>query len=298
MDCSISSFSKKVLSGVVPSHEDWNSHLLEVHKKAPAMTPPAFSTNRTCHGQNSYQVLADTLLKFPRSDIRVLDLACGDGHLAYSCLEKLGPRGSYLGIDMVDSEIKKAQSLFSDPRLNFLCAQAHQLPIENGSIDVVLCHLAFMLMLPVEAVVKELSRVLVSGGVFSAVTSGAKPQSIVSKIGQVIFSFIEARHPQFAGVKFGDDRTNSPEGLGSLFNETTGFSDMVEIKDFDIIVQCQTNEGLWTFYKDTYFIGMLPREERLEIKAQLNELYQANQEADGSLSFSYPLRKIQVRKQL
>lgn len=297
MDCSISSFSKKVLSGVAPSHEDWNLHLLEVHKEAPSMTPPAFSIHRTGLGQNSYQVLTDTLTSLPRTDIRLLDLACGDGHLAHSCLEKLGPQGSYLGIDMVESEIAKARSLFSDPRISFMCAPAQKLPIESESIDVVLCHLAFMLMLPVEPVIQELSRVLVNGGIFSAVTGAAKSKnSIASEIGQVIGSFIKPRYPQFVGVKFGDDRTNTVEGLRLLINEASGFSDRIEVKDFDIIVRCQTSEELWAFYKDTYFIGILPYEERLELKDQLSELYKTYQEADGTLSFPYPLRIFQARR--
>jgi hypothetical protein len=47
----MSDFSKKLLSGQLPTDADWMEHLIEAHKIAPSMTPQAFAPHKTKEGK-------------------------------------------------------------------------------------------------------------------------------------------------------------------------------------------------------------------------------------------------------
>lgn len=78
----MSKYQDKVLKGIQPDPSDWAEFLKAAHKAAPGMTPKAFDTPRTANGLNSYQVLVEAGRDKNRNPLRLLDLACGDGHLA------------------------------------------------------------------------------------------------------------------------------------------------------------------------------------------------------------------------
>ncbi len=53
-------------------------------------------------------------------------------------------------------------------------AEAQKIPLGDASADAVLCHMALMLMLPIEPVIGEIHRVLAPGGIFAAVSGTPK----------------------------------------------------------------------------------------------------------------------------
>ncbi len=156
-------FFEKLRQGETPSAEDWNEHLREAHRLAPSMTPKAFAALSTADGKNSYEILAETLSPRLPSRAQIVDLACGDGYLTPFLLRRLGADGRVLGVDISEGELNVARQVCTDPRVSFELAPAEKLPLRDASVDQIVCHMAFMLMLPVEPVVAEIARVLKHG---------------------------------------------------------------------------------------------------------------------------------------
>ncbi|MBI3543204.1 MAG: methyltransferase domain-containing protein, partial [Deltaproteobacteria bacterium] len=145
----MSKFSEKILRGEVPADHEWAEHLIEAHKEAPSMTPNAFAPYRTAEGITSYELLARTLDGLAaRPDATVLDLACGDGYLVPFILEHAGPRASVVGVDMSEGELAVARATRAREGVRFVNGRAQELPLADASIDAAVCHMAFMLMLP------------------------------------------------------------------------------------------------------------------------------------------------------
>jgi SAM-dependent methyltransferase len=123
---------------------------------------------------------------------RVLDLACGDGHLT----RLLGRRA--IGVDMTLAERP------------MVVARAQELPFAGSAFDVVACQLAFMLFDEIEQVVTELGRVLRPGGQFVALLGGGPTAD-----GHDAFH-VAVEHMK-AGRAFGDPRSKSEAGWRELF---------------------------------------------------------------------------------
>ena len=192
----MSEFANKIMRGELPTDEEWSDHLMEAHKIAPSMTPNAFAEFKTEKGLNSYELLARELQPLYGKDATVLDLACGDGHLMPYFLSKLGKGSKIFGIDMADGELEIGRKKITDTRVRFYRAKARQIPLPDQSVDHIVCHMAFMLMLPVEPVVREISRLLKPSGKFSAVIGSKTTVGLFSEIRKANFQFIHSRYPK------------------------------------------------------------------------------------------------------
>lgn len=194
----------------MPSRETF---LRQFHAERPGITSRAFARS------GSYERLA---AQIPRG--RVLDLACGDGHLA-----RLLDRGSTaIGVDI---------SPEPGPHVR---ARAQALPFADASFDTVVCHLAFMLFDEVESVVAELARVLRPGGSFHALLGGGPTAD-----GHDAFHAFAAHLGTGRGL--GDRRASSEAGWRELF---AGWSDpSFERWELDL---SGTFDDVWTFLGSSY----------------------------------------------
>ncbi|MBK5105004.1 MAG: methyltransferase domain-containing protein [Burkholderiales bacterium] len=90
---------------------------------------------------------------------RVLDVACGTGHIAGVAAE----RGALSeGIDFASTMVAKAKGRY--PKVSFREGDAEQLPYDDSSCDAVACGFGLLHMANPERVIKEAWRVLRSGG--------------------------------------------------------------------------------------------------------------------------------------
>jgi SAM-dependent methyltransferase len=285
----MSTFWTKIERGQSPTEADWAEHLIEAHEGAPSMTPRAFAAHKTKDGFTSYEFLARQVSGLG-ADIAVVDLACGDGYLAQFLLPRLGAKAKLFGVDMSEAELDAARRQVRDPRASFLRAEARRVPLESQSVDAVLCHMAFMLMSPVEPAVAELSRVLKGGGRFAAVTGNPKgSRGPYAEIQKLVSQFLVSRYPKIKDAKAGDGRVNTLEGLGELFRRDRGFDEPIDLGEFWLEVSTDP-EGLWDFMKDMYFVGMLPAREKGELRLALVGFAAANAANDGKLRFEFPMR--------
>lgn len=92
----------------------------------------------------------------------VLDVACGTGVLAREASKRIGPEGSVIGLDLNEGMLAVARRV--RPDIDWRQGDAAAMPFENGQFDVVVSQFALMYFPERVAVLKEMWRVLKSGG--------------------------------------------------------------------------------------------------------------------------------------
>ena len=98
---------------------------------------------------------------------RVLDLGSGAGTDSLVAAQMVGPEGSVTGIDMTPEMLAKARGAAAEmgaANVEFLEAEAEQLPFADGSFEVVISNGVIDLIPDKDAVFSELFRVLAPGG--------------------------------------------------------------------------------------------------------------------------------------
>lgn len=106
-----------------------------------------------------YQVIKETISIYFKNRI-VLDLGCGTGYYT----QMISQKASYvIGLDISRTMIKYAKTKNLDRNVDFVIADAHQLPIRSGSIESIVCigllEYAHRIM-----VLNEIKRVLLFNG--------------------------------------------------------------------------------------------------------------------------------------
>lgn len=95
---------------------------------------------------------------------RVLDLGCGTGALMAQVLSEDGRR-QVTGLDLSAGMLAQAKARLGD-RVNLVLGDSERLPFPDQSFDIVYCCDSFHHYPNPAAVIAEVSRVLVFGGVF------------------------------------------------------------------------------------------------------------------------------------
>lgn len=234
---------------------------------------------------SSYECLASVV---PAGAATVVDLACGDGYLLSLLASRRQAGLSPVGIDLSAGELEAARHRLGAGAVLHQ-ARAQSLPLADCAADVVLCHMALMLMDDAPQVLAEVRRVLRPGGVFSAVVGGGSG----SPAHQVFVSLLRQHRklPQFESLRLGDRRLHSPEGIADLF------AAQYEPPAIDEIVlqwRCRP-AGLWSWFDKMYDQGWLDAADRLEIERSFLEAMTPLCEADGQVEHRVMLRRITAR---
>ena len=114
----------------------------------------------------------------------VLDLGSGAGVDVFRAAKSVGPEGRVIGVDMTPEMIDRArENAIKGGYLNveFRQGEIETLPVEDGSVDVVLSNCVINLVPDKANVFREIHRVLKPGGHFSIsdiVTYGPVPDAI------------------------------------------------------------------------------------------------------------------------
>jgi SAM-dependent methyltransferase len=98
---------------------------------------------------------------------RVLDLGSGAGTDSLIAAQMVGEQGHVIGIDMTAQMLAKARAAASEAgtgNVEFIEAEAEQLPFADATFDVVISNGVIDLIPDKDAVYAELHRVLVPGG--------------------------------------------------------------------------------------------------------------------------------------
>lgn len=97
---------------------------------------------------------------------RVLDVACGTGVLARAAYERVGSKGSFIGLDINEGMLATAEK--KAPQITWKHGRAESLPFDDGSFDAVVSQFGLMFFEDRSAALREMSRVLSPGGHLAA----------------------------------------------------------------------------------------------------------------------------------
>jgi SAM-dependent methyltransferase len=100
-------------------------------------------------------------------DARWLDVGCGTGALTSAILDRADPQ-TIVGVDPSADFVDVAARRQTDSRVRFAVAGASALPLEDGSVDVVVSGLVLNFVPDIPAALSEMRRVAVSGGTVAA----------------------------------------------------------------------------------------------------------------------------------
>lgn len=264
------------------------SFLAGFHDERPGLTPKAFAGLPVTFQGRAFASSYDALVAHvpvQAAPLAVLDLACGDGYLL-ALLAARGQAGLLLcGVDLSAGELAAARARLGDS-VPLAQARAQQLPYESGRFDLVLCHMALMLMDDVEQVLREVRRVLRKGGTLAAIVGAPPPPSdALARYGQAIAR--QARQPQWTAVRFGDRRLRTREGIAELLG-ACALADGV-IEDLHIALRL-TPAALWLRLLDMYDLYLLGESERLAVEREFLASATAACGTDGMLDFPIALR--------
>ncbi len=102
-------------------------------------------------------------------DEHVLDLGCGTGNLTRALLERLSPRGRVTAVDFSEAMLAVARGKIDDGRVEWLNADARDLPLPEAAVDRVICFSAWPHFTEHPRVAAGLLRVTRPGGMLHVV---------------------------------------------------------------------------------------------------------------------------------
>jgi len=108
---------------------------------------------------------------------RVLDVACGTGVVTRLAAEAVGREGSVAGLDVNPGMLQVARSATpAELSIDWYETSAEAIPLGDASFDVVLCQMGLQFIEDKLAALREMRRVLVSGGRLVLSVPGPAPR--------------------------------------------------------------------------------------------------------------------------
>jgi ubiquinone/menaquinone biosynthesis C-methylase UbiE len=130
---------------------------------------------------------------------RVLDVACGTGVVTRLAAERVGTAGAVVGLDLNPGMLAVARAKTPPDRsIDWYEASAESMPFPDDEFDVVLCQMGLQFVSNKAAALREMRRVLDSGGRVHVTVPGPKPPIFA------IMTDALARHLNREAASFGD----------------------------------------------------------------------------------------------
>ncbi|WP_448565237.1 malonyl-ACP O-methyltransferase BioC [Thalassotalea ganghwensis] len=166
-----------------------------------------------------------------KSDLTVLDLGCGTGFFADILASKYQ---RVLGADISTKMLKFAQENRSK-NIFWFEGDAHKLPLQNESVDIVYSNLVMQWCEPLDKVIAEIMRVIKPGGLFVVSTL------VEGTLHELKSSWAQVDDDQHV-IDF-----HTEEELNTLFN--TGLSKIIDHQCKDVILEYSDVKHLATELK-------------------------------------------------
>jgi SAM-dependent methyltransferase len=218
-----------------------------------------------------------------RAGDRVLDVACGTGLIARLAAERVGAGGAVSGVDIAPDMIEVARSVPAPaaPAIEWHVGDAGSLPFPDESYDVVLCQLGLMFMEDRAAAVREMHRVVATGGRVVVSTPGTIPDAFAI-MEQAI---VERINPDLGGFVRAVFSMNDPDAVGSLLSGA-GLRD-VSSREAGVVLRLPAPaEFLWQYIGLTPMapiVAAAPEPDRVAMEQQVVERWQPYV-VDGTLT--------------
>lgn len=95
---------------------------------------------------------------------RVLDLACGTGIVTRHLVDRIGPTGRVVGLDVNVDMLAVARRVVPHPAIEWLEGSALAMPLPDAAFDVVVCEQGLQFFADKLAAFREIRRVMAPGG--------------------------------------------------------------------------------------------------------------------------------------
>ena len=256
-------------------------YLKAFHKMHPGCT--SYTRTSLAEGSSftSYDLLTELIPK-TQVQLKVLDLACGDGFLIQQ-IQKINKNSKYYGIDMSKEELDMAQKRLNENPVELTYGKAQCLPYQDQTFDFITCHMALMLMDELETVLSEIKRVIKNGGTFASVIpkfdTPSEPRLIYRSL--IRPALLESGN-QDRLIALGDPRLQSPNSIIDLMNRFFQTTSVNVTK----VEQIKTLDSAVEYYMIHYGPDLLTDENREKLELSLRNEFRKIQNAEGLIDCS------------
>lgn len=170
----------------------------------------------------------------PAPGQRVLDVAAGSGATLLPAAQRIGPTGHVLGIDIAPGMIERLGAAIAAREITnagAMLADAEDIPLDGGSVDVVICAFGLFFFPVPSRALAESWRVLRPGGVVGISTFSRAGSDSIDSIWQVVARFLPPPPPAEDGSRF-----HRPRQLRAAL-AAAGFEDIViEASPYELVL--------------------------------------------------------------
>lgn len=266
--------------------------LTDTHDRHPGVTSGAMSCLPVrlagVEYASTYALLAGAVPRGP-APLAVLDLACGDGALLSLLAARDQPGLALHGLDFSAGELAAAARRLAG-RARLVRSRAQRLPYADASFDLVLSHMALMLMEDAGQVLAEMRRVLRPGGVVAALVAAPAPASAVHQVfvDMLRSSETPASRP---GLGFPGRAWCDEDGIRGLFR---GFADL-RIDEVVAERACDPATA-WSWYGGVYELLMMSPAERARFEQRFRDAVAALAAEGQAATWPLHFRRVTARR--
>jgi ubiquinone/menaquinone biosynthesis C-methylase UbiE len=199
---------------------------------------------------------------------RVLDVACGTGVVTRLAAKKVGGAGSVAGLDMNPGMLSVARAVTpSDVAIDWYETSAEAIPLSDGSFDVVLCQMGLQFVADKLQALKEIRRILRSGGRVVLNLPGPTPK-LFATFRDALARHIDPKCAGFVNIVFS---LHDAEQLRELMTGA-GFHDVDITKSHKTLRLPVPEDFLWQYVHSTPLAGLVGKASNAQRTALTAEL--------------------------
>ena len=125
----------------------------------------------------------------------ILEIACGTGRVTKHLASKLSPTTALIATDLNKDMLRVAESIVTSKNIKWQVADAHELPFEGDTFDLVICQYGVMFFQDKPKALREINRVLKPGGNFIFNTWNELQYNALSQMAQTVLEEVYPNDP-------------------------------------------------------------------------------------------------------